>query len=30
MRKRWKETQQTSTSVADGRTLLGIGPGGKI
>jgi NADH-quinone oxidoreductase E subunit len=30
MRKRWKETQQTSTAVADGRTLLGIGPGGKI
>jgi NADH-quinone oxidoreductase subunit E len=30
MRKRWKETQQTSTSALDGRTLLGIGPGGKI
>ena len=28
LRRRWKETQQTA--VADGRTLLGVGPGGKI
>ena len=28
LRKRWKETQQAA--VPDGRTLLGIGPGGKI
>jgi NADH-quinone oxidoreductase E subunit len=28
MRRRWKETQQTSAM--DGRTLLGIGPRGKI